>query len=229
MGFLNDLLKVASQVKSFAEDIQSVAGEYKMQESAAPDSEYKPQESTASADIISLHLPAGCDARDVASGFFYDTDSSGTDYCVKTRMSVDRRFHMFSSGAAEVDISFAYSPEIKADDEYAEWNSGTPYISVGYDDNLYEVLTDYTKKNTIAKGNTVSVVTGSDRVKYKTVSERGNERCVAYHFYRGFNKDMLYQIAVCYPLSYRSTEIERICIDAVEMLAATYTEQPERE
>lgn len=228
MGLFNDLLKVASQVKSFAEDIQAAASEYKPQENASS-AEHKSQKGAATADITSLHMPAGCDARDVTSGFFYDTDSSGADYCVKTRMSVDRRFHRFSSGAGEVDISFAYSPEIKADDEYAEWNTGIPYISIGYDENLYEVLTDYTKKNTIAKGNAVSVVTGSGRVKYKTVSERGNERCVAYHFYRGFNTDMLYQIAVCYPLSYCSTEIERICIDAVEMVASTYTEMPERE
>lgn len=62
MGLFNDLLKAASQVKSFAEDIQAAAGEYKTQENASS-AEHKPQEGTATVDNISLLMPAGCDKR----------------------------------------------------------------------------------------------------------------------------------------------------------------------
>lgn len=242
MGFLNKLFDTVSQVKEIADDIQKVVKESGIVEctdrtagaSAAASADRTAGGSTAqnvgiTAGNVILQMPQGIQAREVADGCFYDNDAEGNEYRVTTRMMVDKRFHAFRSGAGEVDSSFSYSPEIEDDDACAEWDSGIPYLMIGYESAQAEIVNKYLKGNPLPAGATVAKVTGKDTVLYRTTSDIRGVHYVAYHFYRGFDKETLYQIEVSYPVSCIGKPEEKICLDALDLLALTYSEEPVRE
>lgn len=216
MGFLNNLLKTVSQVKDIADEVQSVMKESGLTEKA--------EDRPAQERIVTLAMPQGIQAREFAQGMFYDNDADGNECMIKTKMMIEKRFHVFDSGAGEVDVSFAYSPEIAGDEEYADWDSATPCLMIGYEDAQAELLNKYLRTKEVPAGATVAHVRGKENVLYKTTSNQNQIHYVTYHFHRGFDRKMLYQMEVFYPVSYVGTPIEKVFKDALDAMVMSYTE-----
>lgn len=213
MGFLDNILKTASKVKKIVDDIQ---------DSAVTNTLNEKIHSEHSANVT-LTIPLGIEAR-LCNRFFFDTDKDGNSVEIKTSMTVDNRFHQFSSGAAEIDISFAYSPEISDPEQWTEWDIGVPAICVGQEPWLNDILVAHLNGKPLPSDSSVSKVSGHQNILYKTTLKKNDSYYVAYHFHRGFDKKNFYQITASYPKNFVGKPIEKIFTDALDLIACTYTE-----
>lgn len=213
MGFLDNVIKTAKNVKKIVDDIQDSAVSNTLNEKIH--SEYP--------SSITLTMPLGISAR-LCNESFFDTDNQGNSFEIKTSMTVDNRFHQFSSGAAEIDISFAYSPDITDPNEWVDWDIGVPAICVGQERWLNDVLTAHLNGKPLPNNSSVSKVSGVQNILYKTTLKKNDTYYVSYHFHRGFDKKNFYQITASYPIGFVGKPIEKIFTDALELIACTYTE-----
>lgn len=222
MGFLDNVIKAVNKVKEIADDIQEFTDKTNNDNQKNIASAPTGNNSAAVGSYV-ISKPEGVCARE-CKGLFFDTDQDGRQVKINTAFEIDKRFHQYSSGACEIDSSFVYSPGITDDDEWAEWDIGVPYIMVGFEQFHNNILTAYQNGKPLPVDSTIAVVSGSPLISYKTSFKKGNNHYVAYHFKRGFDSKLLYHFAAYYPTSYIGKPIEKIILDALELMAMTYTE-----
>ena len=217
MGFLDNVFKAVNKVKEIAEEIQDKANE-----SAGVNSESKKEASASRPQMgnCTISKPMGIASRTCECDFYDDQNKT------KKVFEIDKRFHAFDSGAGEIYCSYVYTPDITDDDEWAEWESGTPYLMIGFEQFQYNVLKAYNEGKILPDNGTISEVTGSRYIRYKTTIRRGNDIMVAYHFKKGDDEKLLYHFEVCYPISFIGKPMEKVMLDALDLMATTYEEVP---
>lgn len=221
MGFFDNVLKAVNKAKDFVEDIQDKANEAYASKPAQAESAEK---ATFTPEIIQIMTPTGIDARECKTTFF-DCDDNNNDLEIDVTMEIDRRFHEFDSGAGEIDVSYVYSPDMTDDNVYADWEVGTPYILMGFEQQHYNILKAYREGKALPTGTTLQKVEGNSRILFKTTLTRSGEKYVAYHFIRGCaGEELLYHFEACYPTDYAGTPLEETILKALDMMALTYKE-----
>ncbi len=230
MGFFDSVLKAVNKAKNFVEDIQDKANEAyssKPAQTSTPAQTSKPVQKPAEpyeAETISLTAPEGIASR-VCNCTFFDGNEEA-DYEIEASMSIDNRFHEYDSGAAEFDVSYIYAPDYKENsDDILEWESGIPYIFMGFDQTAHNILNSYNTQKGLPPKTTLQKIEGNDKILYKTTHSKFNEKYVLYQFKRGIDHKILYQIGAAIPEKLVGTPVEKIVLDAADLMAATYIER----
>lgn len=225
MGFFDNVLKAVNKAVETVEKFQDNANAtYASPKSETPKASAPTvSESGKVLPAESICKPEGIPSR-VCHTEIFDSDADGREAKITLSMEIDKRFHEFGSGALEIDVSYSYTPDITDDSAYADWDIGNPYISAGFEGMLYDIVEAYKDGKALPKGSTICEITGNDRISYKTTLEKGDSCYVAYHYKRGFDTRILYQFEVCYPTSFKGKPIEEIMLNALKLMAATYTE-----
>lgn len=217
MGFLDNVFKAVNKVKEIAEEIQDKANE-----SAGVNSENKKEASASRPQMGSCTIskPTGIASRTCECDFYDDENKT------KKVFEIDKRFHAFDSGAGEIYCSYVYTPDITDDDEWAEWDTEAPYLVIGFEQFHYNVLKAYNEGKSLPYSGTISKVTDNSRISFKTTIRHGDNIMVAYHFKKGDDEKLLYHFEVCYPISFIGKPMEKVMLDAFDLMATTYEEVP---
>lgn len=228
MGFFDNVLKTVNKVKKIADDIQDVSSKASNNSGTAAKTASASSQSSSSAGkpamgSCTLSKPEGIASR-LCRNDFYDTDSNGNDVQLTMNIQIDKRFHECDSAAMEVDCCFVYSPDITDENECGKFEPGTPYIMIGFEQFQHNVLDAYNKGKALPDSGTISKVASNSLISYKTTINRGNEILTAYHFKRGFDEKLLYHMEACYPASFAGKPMEKVLLDALDLMASTYSE-----
>lgn len=170
---------------------------------------------------VTLSVPSDADAKDHISEF-YDSDDAGTEYKITQSFKLPNGFYEFSSGAGELDCSYVYDPQFDQSTPYSDWNPGDAAVMIGFENNHYKIVEAF--ENSKPYNGKIYKVLGSDKISYKTELEISGEKYVAYHFRRGFDTNLYYQFCVQYGKHHCGTDVEKKTLEALDLMAATYTE-----
>lgn len=232
MGFLDKVLGAANKAKDVMGDVQKLGNQVERTintfsgTSPEPSATLKKASSPAAAagvieeDTFIQSATENC--RPVTNDF-YDGDDAGQEYLITQSFLLKKEFHLFDSGAGEIDASYGYSPEL-LEDAWCDWNIGDPYVAIGFNQSHYDIVKKYEADGTVSAGNTISRVQHS-LAAYKTTRVDGNEIHVCYHFRRGCDTKLYYQFEGCYPSNQRGQELERVVLAALQTMVDTYKEE----
>lgn len=170
---------------------------------------------------IMFSAPSDVNAKEHSSAF-YDCDESGKEYEIIQSFKLPNGFYEFSSGAGEVDCSYVYDPQCDESTPYSEWNPGDAAVLIGFENKHYEIVKAY--ENSKPYNGKIYKVSGFDKISYKTEFELSGEKYIAYHFRRGFETKLYYQFGVQYGKQHCGTDVEKKALEALDLMAATYTE-----
>ena len=231
MGFFDSVLKAVGKAVSSAVENQIKPNEVNSNKPAEEKAAAPKPAATAPvaaqpamvADTITVNSPEGIPSR-VCTYTFFNGDGNA-DYEIEASVSIDNRFHEYDSGAAEFDVTYIYAPDYKENsDDILDWESGTPYIFVGYDQMASNILMAYNRKQPLPPKTSIQMVEGNSKIICKTTHSKFNEKYVLYHFKRGVERRMPYHMGAAIPENLVGTPVEQIVLDAADLLASTYCE-----
>lgn len=225
MGFFDSIAKAVSKAavdKAF-DTVSDKAKELFNVPNASKSNEPQSASSSSSQNIgsVTFSAPSAADAKEHSSTI-YDCDESGKEYEITQSFKLPCGFYEFSSGAGEVDCSYVYDPSFDESTPYSEWNPGDAAVMIGFENKHYEIVKAY--ENSKPYNGKIYKVSGSDKISYKTEFEFSGEKYVAYHFRRGFDTNLYYQFCVQYGKQHCGTDVEKKALEALALMAATYTE-----
>lgn len=226
MGFFDSIAKAVSKAavdKAFDAVSDKAKELFNVQNEAENKTPVSAASSSPSHDITSIAFCApSADCAKEHSSTIYDCDESGTEYEITQSFKLPNDFYEFSSGAGEIDCSFVYDPQFDESTPYSEWNPGDAAVMIGFENKHYEIVKAY--ENSKPYNGKIYKVSGSDKISYKTEFELRGEKYVAYHFRRGFDTKLYYQFGVQYGRQHCGTDVEKKALEALDLMAATYTE-----
>lgn len=158
-----------------------------------------------------------------AEYFFCTGDESGRDVDVTCQFQLPREFIDYgNTHAGEIDCLYVYSPE-DVEEGYVEDFAGKPHIYFGYEKFSAGVVNYYLKNGTVKAGEKLTKIEGSF-VKFKTEIEYNDEYLIAYHYYRRFESDILYQIVLSLPKKYKGTDLGNEMEQVLDCVVSTYSD-----
>lgn len=229
MGFFDKVLSAASKAKDVMEDVQKLGSQVErtVNTFSGNGSGNVPAEVSSEAASGVMETDAVIQAEKEncrqVTNVFYDGDENGQDYEITQSFLLKKEFHVFDSGAGEIDASYGYSPQL-SEEEWCDWNIGDPYVAIGFNQSHYDIVKQYETNGTIPAGTTLAKVR-HPLVLYKTTRIYENDMYVCYHFHRGCDAELYYQFEGRYSLSQKGQEMERIILSALQTMADTYKEE----
>lgn len=217
MGFLDNVFKAANIAKTVVEEINQVQNQ--SQGGFAVNNSNNAARERFVPETITLTSTDIAGSKEL-SNVIYDNEDE-KEYEIEQVYKVAPDFYQFSSGAGEVDVVYAYVPGLKEED-YFDWDSSMPYLSIMFDQRAYDIVKKYETTNTVREGVTLEKVQHSTMV-YRTSYIHSDGKYVFYHFYR-FSKELNYQVSAFIPTGVRNTETETKVLVALDLMADTYRE-----
>lgn len=223
MGFFDSLTKIASEVKKVADVISDQSS--KPAQNTSADTSGSGSSVSVAVREISLEKSSTNNSRPCENEVFF-CDADGNDVIYIQKSLINRAFHQFDSGAGEIDFSYIYSPDVTDDDGYGDYKSGSPSIYVGFCSDDYEAIRKYENSHTIANGFLIFKLSDSSMFKYKTITtfEKWGLKRICYHYYRGGDTDLMYQVVLEYSTKYAGSDVEKLCFEAFNEFASNYSE-----
>ncbi len=153
---------------------------------------------------------------------FITYDCSGdTDKEIDNRLMLEKGYHEFDSGAAEIFFCASYNPELP-EDEYGKYSKSTPYIFVGnLDRNGVAVIDEFEKHATIKQGCEISMGT-QGKYLYKIAYYYPGQKITCYCYKEEPENNFYSCIGVTYPQSMSGTADEEKFRKHLDVAAVTF-------
>ena len=228
MGFLDSLVRSATR-KIINEVVDNVVDEVVdnirgNNGTEGSNTGVSQSENATAATVETIQFqPVSMAGNVTAEYFFCSGDENGKDVDITCQFQLPKEFVDYGdTHAGEIDCLYVYSPD-DVENGYVEDFEGKPHIYFGYEKFAADIVDNYVKNGTVRAGEKLTKIEGSF-VKYKTEKERNNEYLIAYHYYRRFESDILYQIVLSLPKKYKGTDLGNEMEQVLDCIVSTYSD-----